>query len=68
MPVYKHVLIGLNGEKYYFYSSFKRFFVSVEEELLVVDDKDKAVLINSRDIKEVLGQDFYLKDTYKLEG
>lgn len=68
MPVYKHVLIGLNGEKYYFYSSFKRFFVSAEEELLVVNDKHEEVLINSSDIKEVLGQDLYLKDTLKLEG
>ena len=68
MPVYKHILIGLDGERYYCYSSFKRFFVSKEEELLVIDDKDKLALINSSDIKEVLGQDFYLRDTYKLEG
>lgn len=68
MPVYKHVLIGLNGERYYFYSSFKRFFVIKEEELLVVNDKHEEILINTKDIKEVLGQDIYLKDTFKLEG
>lgn len=68
MPVYKHVLIGLNGERYYYYSSFKRFFVSEEEELLVENDKHEEVLINTRDIKEVLEQDSYLKDTFKLEG
>lgn len=68
MPVYKHTLIGKDGERYYFYSSFKRFSIIKKEELLVENDKHEEVLINSSDIKEVLGQNLYLKDTLKLEG
>lgn len=67
MPSYIHVLIGINEEKYYYMSSYKRFYIKEGAYIEVENSKNETVTISSDDIERVLNQEIYLRDTMNRE-